>query len=194
MMHKAFVVTVVLLALSGRCWSMHQAFDCNKASSRVGKLICTNAELGALDQKMSSVYAQAQEKESDGRLSNLETEQRAWIMRRYACEKATCVSRVYRERIADLQAQYRLVMANGPFFFLCLSKPAGELKVSFFETDPPTMIAELVKQTVLMRLQPSASGTRYQGKSASYWEHHDEAMVIWGLGASEQRCVPRTEK
>ena len=193
-MQKAFLVAVILLALPGCCWAMHQTFDCNNASSSVEKLICTNAELVSLDQKMSSIYTQAQENESVGRLSNLKTEQRAWIMRRNACEKTTCVSRVYKERIADLQAQYRLVKANGPFVFLCLTKPAGELKVFFFETDPPTMIAELAKQTVLMRIQPSASGTRYQGKNASYWEHHDEAMVIWGGGASEQRCVPRTEK
>jgi hypothetical protein len=43
-----------------------------------------------------------------------------------------------------------------------------------------------------MVLQPSASGTRYQGRNELIWEHQGEALIIWGYGAKEMRC--RTER
>ena len=44
--------------------------------------------------------------------------------------------------IAELQARYRLVPANGPFRFMCEDNPTNEVVVTFFKTDPPTIIAE----------------------------------------------------
>jgi hypothetical protein len=40
-----------------------------------------------------------------------------------------------------------------------------------------------------MTQQPAASGSRYQGRNESYWEHQGEARVVWGWQAPELRCL-----
>ena len=66
-------------------------------------------------------------------------------------------------RITELQAKYRLVPATGPVTYACDGDPKNEVVVTFFKTDPPTLIAERGDQVSLMYLQPAASGARYQG-------------------------------
>ena len=61
--------------------------------------------------------------------------------------------------------------------------------VTFFETDPPTLIAERGDQVSLMFQQPAASGTRYQGRNEMFWEHQGEASIVWGYDAPEMHCV-----
>lgn len=50
------------------------------------------------------------------------------------------------------------------------------------------MIAEHGDSVSLMYQQPSASGTRYQGRNESLWEHQGEASITWGYGAPEMHC------
>jgi hypothetical protein len=60
---------------------------------------------------------------------------------------------------------------------------------TFFQaTDPPTLVAERGDQTSLMYLQPSASGSKYQGRNESLWEHQGEALITWGYGSQEMHC------
>ncbi|MBW2435439.1 MAG: MliC family protein, partial [Deltaproteobacteria bacterium] len=42
-----------------------------------------------------------------------------------------------------------------------------------------------------MYLEPSGSGTRYQGRNESFWEHQGEASIVWGYGSPEMRCSQR---
>ena len=63
--------------------------------------------------------------------------------------------------------------------------------VTFFQTDPPTLIAERGDQVSLMYLQPSASGSKYQGRNESFWEHQNEARVTWGYGSPAMHCQKR---
>lgn len=60
--------------------------------------------------------------------------------------------------------------------------------VTFFRTDPATLIAERGDSISLMYLQATASGTRYEGRNHSFREHHGEASVTWGFGAPEMNC------
>jgi len=39
-----------------------------------------------------------------------------------------------------------------------------------------------------MYQQPSASGTRYQGRNETFWEHQGVTAVTWGYGAPEMHC------
>jgi uncharacterized protein len=122
----------------------------------------------------------------------LKVEQRGWIKGRDDCWKSDdergCVQTEYRRRIAELQARYRLVSHRGPVRFVCGANPADELLVTFFETDPRTLIAERGDRSSLMYLQPSGSGTKYQGRNEAFWEHRGEALVTWGHGAAEMHC------
>jgi len=63
--------------------------------------------------------------------------------------------------------------------------------VTFFKTDPPTLIAERGDQISIMYLQPSGSGSKYQGQNELLWEHQGEATIVWGYDSPEMRCSKR---
>lgn len=169
------------------------SYACDKVKAgSIEAMICRDAELSALDRKLSDVYGVAYKIATNEHPSLLKAEQRGWIKSRNECwqydDKRGCVHNKYLRRIAELQARYRLVPGNGPVHFICEENPANEVVVTFFQTDPPTMIAEHRDSFSLMYLQPSGSGTKYQGRNESFWEHHGEALLTWGYGAQEMRC------
>lgn len=174
-----------------------QSFDCGKVETgSIEELVCQDAELSALDEKIAEVYEAALKKASNEHPPVLKAEQRGWIKGRNDCwkndDKRQCVEEAYRLRIAELEAQYRLVPFTGPVFYVCDDQPVNEVVVTFFETEPPTLIAERGDQVSLMFLQPSGSGAKYQGRNESFWEHQGEATVTWGYGSPEMRCKKRS--
>jgi len=100
-----------------------------------------------------------------------------------------CEQREYKRRIAELQARYRLVPARGPFRWKCDGNPASEVVVTFFDTDPATLVAQRGDSVAVMIVQPSGSGAKYEGRDESFWEHHHEAAIRWGFGAAELHCT-----
>jgi uncharacterized protein len=169
-------------------------FDCRKAEpNSIEAMICGDAELAALDRKLAGVYAAATAKAKNERPPVLRAEQRGWVKGRNDCWKSSeqrgCVRGEYVRRIAELQARYRLVPDRGPFAFACDGNPANEVIVTYFATEPSTMIAERGDSVSLMFQQPAASGAKYQGRNESFWEHQGLATIVWGYGASEMRCT-----
>lgn len=195
---KATSYAVLLLALvtgSPSCAARAQTPSFACAGVEAGSteaLICDNSDLAALDRKLAEVYKAATQKAGDEHPPTLKAEQRGWIKGRNDCWKSDdrkrCIAESYRLRIAELQARYRLVEGTGPVAFACNGDPANEVIVTFFATDPRTLIAERGDSTSLMYLQPNASGSKYQGRNESFWEHQGEARIIWGYGAAEMRC------
>jgi uncharacterized protein len=172
------------------------AFPCAQVESgSIEELICKDAELAVLDRKLADAYAAATAKAINEHPPVLKAEQRGWIKGRNDCWKSddtrSCVQAGYVERIAELQARYRLVPHGEPVRFVCDDNPANEVIVTFFETDPPTMIAERGDSYSLMFIQPSASGAKYQGPNESFWEHQGEARITWGHKAPEMVCKPQ---
>jgi uncharacterized protein len=169
------------------------SFDCAKVeAASIEEMVCKDQGLAALDRKLAEVFAAASKKAVNEHPPLLKAEQRGWIKGRNDCwkskERRKCVEDNYRSRIAELQARYRLVPGIGPFTWTCDGDPKNEVVVTFFKTDPATLIAERGDQVSLMFVQPSGSGTRYQGRNESYWEHQGEAVITWGYGAPEMRC------
>jgi len=169
------------------------SFVCDKVKGgSVEAMICGEEVLAVLDRKLAGVYSAALEMAVTQRAPLLEVEQRGWIKGRNDCWKAAdrreCVKANYERRIAELQARYRLVPDSGPVRFICDDNPANEVVATFFQTDPPTMIGKRGGSVSLMYLQPSGSGSKYQGRNETFWEHHGEAMITWGFGAPEMRC------
>ena len=172
------------------------SFDCGKVSTgSIEEIICKDEELADLDHKLAEVYKAASKKAVKEHPPVLKSEQRGWIKGRNDCwksdEKHRCIKDAYVLRIAELQARYRLVPATGLVFYTCDGDPKNEVVVTFFETDPPTLIAERGDQVSLMYLKPSGSGSKYQGRNESFWEHQGEAMIVWGYGSPEMRCLRR---
>jgi uncharacterized protein len=175
-----------------------QSFDCSKIEEgSIEELICQDAELSALDEKITEAYEEALKKAVNEHPPVLKAEQRGWIKGRDECwksdDKRDCVKESYVLRISELQAKYRLVPFKGPVFYMCNDQPANEVVATFFETDPPTLIAERGDQVSFMVLQPSASGSKYQGRNETFWEKAGEAMVTWGYGSSEMKCKKKRD-
>ncbi len=169
------------------------SFDCAKvAPGSVEALICKDAALTTLDRTLAEVYAAATKKASNEHPPTLKAEQRGWVKGRDDCwkdaDKRACIEREYRRRIVELQARYRLIPSKPAVTFVCDGEARNEVVVTFFETDPPSLIAERGDQTSLMIVQPSASGTKYQGRNETFWEHQGEATITWGYEAPEMHC------
>ena len=187
-----FVLAFWGLALAGIAVAQGPVYDCRKVNGSIERMICAERDLGALDRTLSVVYAAVLRKAVNERPPTLKAEQRGWIKGRNDCwkreDRQQCVVDAYRLRIAELQARYRLVPVSASAAFFCDGDPRHEIIVNFFPTDPPSLIAERGDSVSLMYAQPSASGTRYQGRNESFREHQGEATVSWGYGAPEMRC------
>ena len=169
------------------------SFACDKAATgSIEALVCSDPELSRLDREMARVYALAAAKAVNEHPATLKPTQRGWIKGRDDCwkneDRASCVREGYVQRITELEARYRLVPQEGPFTFACAGGPADEVVVTYFDTEPRTLIAERGDRSSLMYQQPSASGTRYAGGDDSLWEHQGEALLTWGYGTPALHC------
>ena len=189
---NALVRACALLLLSTCALAAPPSFDCDKVSSTIERLICMDEELAAMDRELSKVYAQSQRR-SAKRGQELLGEQALWIRARNDCwrsrEQVRCVRDSYRARIAELQARHGLVQGNGPVTYVCDNDPSHPVVATFFRTDPPLVIARRGGEESLMYLQPSGSGSKYDGLFASLWEHHGEALISWGYNEEELLCT-----
>jgi uncharacterized protein len=196
--YKAFlgllVLTLGIWISVDTAMAARPSFDCGKAKSgSMEEMICKDETLSNLDRKLADVYTAASKKAVNEHLPVLKAEQRGWVKGRNECwksdDKRSCVESSYKLRIAELQAKYRLVQGKGPVVYACDGDPRNEVTATFFKTDPPTLIAERGDQVSLMYLERSGSGTKYQGRNESLWEHQGEATITWGYGAKEMRCT-----
>lgn len=80
------------------------SFDCAKAQSRIEKAICANTEVSTLDEYLGRYYAAA--RSSLGRAADcMRADQTQWLRTvRDGCADATCLKKVYLERLAELDA------------------------------------------------------------------------------------------
>ena len=193
--------TALLFTLFASGWSASgsaataqgPSYSCEKIEAGgIEDMICKDAGLSALDRKLAGVYAEASKKAANEHPPVLKAEQRGWVKGRDDCwksdDKKRCVEDEYELRIAELQTRYRLVSGTGPFRYVCDGDPRNEVTVTFFETDPPTLIAERGDSVSLMYLQPGASGARYQGRNETLREHQGDTWITWGYDAPEMRC------
>lgn len=180
-------------AASSQTVEKPQSQECTNAESgNIRQLICDTPTLAALDVQLGSIYRDARSKAGEEQLAQLTAEQRGWLKGRDECWKAddkiACVTTEYQRRIAELQATYELVNSIGPVRFQCGNPPETPLLVTFYESDTPTLVAKLKGETSLMYQQPAASGSKYQGRNESFWEHQGEVRVSWGYDIPEFVC------
>ena len=193
----SFSLFIILSVIAYTTYADGPSFDCTKVEAgSIEEIICNNESLSAMDLTLAEVYKQAEKKALNEHPPVLKAEQRGWIKGRNECwksdNKEKCIEDSYMLRIAELQARYRLVTSKGPYFYACDGNPANEIIMTFFETDPPTLTAERGDSTSLMYLQPSGSGSKYQGRNESVWIKGDEAIVTWGYETPEMKCEKKS--
>lgn len=80
------------------------SFDCNKASSKLEKTICSNTELSLLDKEMLDVYRNTISNQNNETKKQIKEEQRYWIKNvQSKCKTITCLSTSYKNRIEELK-------------------------------------------------------------------------------------------
>lgn len=78
-------------------------FDCQKAATRVEKLICENGQLGRLDSRLDSAYRLALNEAYPAEKPQLVSAQKQWLRSvRDRCDTTDCLLRAYSERLAVL--------------------------------------------------------------------------------------------
>jgi len=167
------------------------SFACDEVEAgSIEAMICEEEELSVLDRKLSSIYTDAARLAANEHPPLLKADQRRWIKGRNECCKSAykrkCVRVNYLNRIVELQARYRLVANSGPVTCICNGNRADEVIATFFQTDPPTLIAERGDSVSLMYLQPR--GGEASTKNETLWKHGDTAVITWGYGAEELHC------
>ena len=188
----SLALVVLVFAIPGAAEEV-PSFSCDKVDAdSIEEMICHDVELAKLDRDLADVYEAASEKAVKERPPVLRAEQHGWIKDRDDCWKSddvrSCVHDEYKRRIAELEAHYRLLPGSGPLFFVCDGQSANEVVVTFFATDPQTLIAERGDSVALMYKEEAASGAKYQGRNEIFWEHQGKALITWGYATPEMRC------
>jgi len=193
MRRHMLIASILLLPACGLA-ADSPAFNCAKAAGEVPTLICNTPELAALDRQLDEVYRAALSKAKKAK-DELRAEQANWVKLRDDCSKEraameTCVRQNYQVRTGELQARYELVPAKGPYTFVCGADPTDEVTVKYFHTEPPIARLERGGRTIMAWSQPAASGVKFVGQDATFWNKGTEAQVEW-LGA-KLKCEVRT--
>ena len=145
------------------CTAIHAAgaagFNCSKASTNTEKLICSDQELSALDDRLGEAWRQAMKKSADK--DSLKKQQQDWIKTgRDACPDAECLKKAYEERIAALSGQEAPSLPQGMLEeadkqFTFRKKPINPL--AFKELLP--WLSDRLSGPVAVDLEGTASGT-----------------------------------
>ena len=94
---------LLLVALLVPCAATAASFDCAKATTKVEKAICADAQVSELDEHLGRFYFAARERLAEN-ASCLASDQREWLRRRNACADAACLRKLYLDRLAELAA------------------------------------------------------------------------------------------
>lgn len=193
------LVSLALLLLASPAAA--QSFDCAKASTSAEELVCSDARLGALDERIAETYGKALEvargldagaQEAEDMLKATE---RGWIGGRDECWKTenvpACVEQSYLRREAELVTQFMLQEPTATTFWACDGNPANEVVTMFFDTELPSLRFERGDSIDTGTLVPAASGSRYMGSfGREIWIKGEEAQYREpDPDGSEMTCV-----
>lgn len=79
------------------------SFSCTGNLLPTERTICANSNLAALDVALASLYQNVYNKTSGAARDKLVAAEKAWIATRNSCStNVTCITNVYRQRIAQL--------------------------------------------------------------------------------------------
>lgn len=95
-------LTIICILLVTANTSSAASFDCNKASTRTEKTVCSNSKLSKADELLSSSYKAALAKVEYKEL--LKQTQLQWLKSRNSALDASKMLQLYKERIAILDA------------------------------------------------------------------------------------------
>ena len=187
------IIAALWMAVAAAASATTPSFDCHGKVNSAQKIICGDDTLAALDRKLGKIFIDAAQSLPSGKeIAYFVAEQQDWVRSRDGCpttpNPASCLSSVYRTRIAELQGRFRLVPTRGPFRFACNGSPPQEIVVTWYQTDPPSGLLETARGQTTMFEITSASGTHYVGDDVALVEHQGTVTVTFGMANQELTC------
>ncbi|MDP5219341.1 lysozyme inhibitor LprI family protein [Ruegeria sp. 2205SS24-7] len=116
-----WVAIAATIAVVGTSPANAQSFDCAKASTQTETAICTNSDLGTLDDEMARSYKAILPGLQTKAFETLRDDQRLWIKHRNRCGGDTeCIASAYLDRLRHLTESYDIPpgwsgIYDGPF-------------------------------------------------------------------------------
>ena len=181
------------------------SFDCAKAESSAQKLVCTDANLAALDREVDRLFVLARDGKSlsETRRKELLAVQRGWIKGVDDCWKSDnlrhCVVENYAMRTHQLRQGYAEArseddkgISSGPSAMRCVGLDAL-IGTTYVQSNPASVYAEWLDHGVLMESVPVASGVRYEGTAFdgkySLWTKDKEATFEMPGNKEALKCT-----
>jgi uncharacterized protein YecT (DUF1311 family) len=184
------------------CGYASPSFNCNKATSPIEVLICASPGLAELDQELTDTFHSDIRSTTGDANASLLAAQRSWLLRRdLACQvpskeaelrirewdaMADCVSRLYRERIAELRPSESMLgesaESGGLVHPLCLDK----VLESIWNTEPPAQESFSLKECsaeyaeVPVRISSRGAILAHSPTSTEYDEYKPTAILADG--------------
>ncbi len=160
------------------------AFDCSKAGSTVEELVCADAGLAELDQRLARTWQTALSRWPDDEIPALRAAQRGWIKGRNDCWKSddirACVQFSYRNRITELEIGAGLIEAVAASGYACDGLGNTPVFVAWYRaSDPPAAVVTVGDDQVVTFQARAASGARYKAPGVEAWEHQGELALEW---------------
>ncbi len=165
--------TLLLLALLIASSVQAASFDCTKATTKIERMICGDAELSKLDEELNAAYKSAAQDNSQG---TARREQKEWLKRRNSCEDVTCLRDAYQARIAQLTLGENVRITKGADNPICVKVKNGyvhHIDFNLMHALRPDPAARQVYEEGLARADVDNNGhlenvVRVQGYSGPY--------------------------
>jgi uncharacterized protein len=112
-----------LLLFVGLTPAQAQSFNCRYAKTADEVLICQDARLAALDERLATVYARLRQQLFGAQRKRLEQSQALWLKQRRDCGRdVACITQLYEERVQALTAQAALPKQVGECVVTSIAK------------------------------------------------------------------------
>src|ERR1700758_2337684 len=127
----------------------------------VDQLVRSDAGLSALDRQLADTLIKARRPPCPSR-GQLPGDQRRWMDSRGQClsdaNPKGCLANLYVTRITQLSSDAGLPPARPPIRLRCDGDPPFGFTITYYATNPQTLVAERRGQKIVMVQQPMGSG------------------------------------
>ena len=158
----------------------------------VDQLVRSDAGLSALARQLADTLIKARRTPWPSR-GQLPGDQRRWMDSRGQClsdaNPKGCLANLYVTRIAQLSSDAGLPPARPPIRLRCDGDPPFGFTITYYATNPQTLVAERRGQKIVMVQQPMGSGIRFAAARASYGEHQGVSWITWPGQPRTLRCA-----
>jgi uncharacterized protein len=122
---------VLVLAISAQAAS----FDCEKAATKVEKLICGDRDISKLDEELSAAYKAALQDKKQA--ESIRQAQKQWMKVRNGCADATCVKSAYESRLQAMSTREQSARTSENFISAQIDKTQSAEQE--FPQEPPKL-------------------------------------------------------